>query len=145
MGAALMAGTFQQRMAELEERVGHGDLVGRVEVNQVYALAQHSGFWRTGPLAGVVIRNHPRGGKSHFLSDPLHANYRHYMENLAVRALEPEGLHGAMRANVEDLAQHVYDEAPREEDVLRDSALVQVLDRGRIVFERPAPQPRRAE
>lgn len=33
-----MAGSFVERIDELAEKVGHGDLVGRDTVNQYYAI-----------------------------------------------------------------------------------------------------------
>lgn len=136
-----MAGTFAARSRELGDMIGEGSLTGSAEVNQVYALPQHSGFWRTGPLAGVQIRNHPRGGKSHFLSDPLMANAQRYLRNLADGALGGR-LVQAMAENMEDLSDHVRDQAPREFEDLRNSAHPKVLDNGRVAYDRAPLRPR---
>lgn len=56
-----------------------------VSVNVPYAEPQHEGFWKTGPLAGVQILNHPRGGKDHFLSDPMKRKSQLYLNWLADR------------------------------------------------------------
>lgn len=42
-----------------------------VRYDSVYAAPQHEGGWESGPLAGVRIRNHPKGGQSKFLETPL--------------------------------------------------------------------------
>lgn len=140
-----MAGDFQQRTADLADMVGHGKLEGKVEVDQVYAAAQHEGVWATGPLAGVVIRNHPQGGQAHFLSEPLIADAPQSMQRLADHTLEPDGLHRAMEDNVEDLSGRVHDKAPREFGDLRDSAHPTVTDDGRTVYDRPPVRPRLSE
>lgn len=136
---------FADRIRELEEAVGDGDLQGKVNVDQVYAAVQHEGYWKTGPLAGVVIRNHPRGGGSKFLAEPLFENAADYMRRLAGRALEPAGLVSAMRENVEDLSGEVYDRAPREFDDLRDSGHPTVMDGDRLAYDRPPRRPRLSE
>lgn len=132
---------FADRIRELEEIVGHGDLQGKVRVDQVYAAVQHEGYWKTGPLAGVVIRNHPRGGQAKYLQEPLFDQASEYMQRLAGRAFELGGLVSAMRENMEDLSGEVYDRAPREFDDLRDSAHPTVTDGDVLVYDRP---PRRA-
>lgn len=137
-------GTFAARTHELGAMVGEGTLRGRVGVNQVYALAQHSGYWRTGPLAGVRIRKHPRGGKSHFLSDPLQDHHERYLRNLADAVLSGF-LVQAMAENVEHLAGQVHQQAPREFEDLRNSAHPQVLDDRRLAYDRPPARPRLSE
>lgn len=136
-----MTSTFDAKTREIGALVGDGKLVGKVEVNQIYALAIHSGYWRTGPLAGV--NNRPRnGGETHFLTNGLTKNRERYLRNLAAGALEPEGLLGAMTENVEDLARYVYEHAPRDKDALRNSAHPTVRDHGEIVYDRPPVIPR---
>lgn len=135
-------GSFSERTHELEQIVGDGNLVGKVEVNQPYSAPQHEGFWKTGPLAGVVIRNHPRGGGAHFLSDPLSENAERYMRNLADRVYEPGGLTGSMADNMEDLSRAVHERAPRDTEALRNSAHPTVTSDGETVYDRPPVVPR---
>lgn len=134
--------SFAEGTRELEEIVGDGDLVGSVEVNQVYAATQHEGFWATGPNAGVVIRNHPRGGGSHYLSEPLTEKAERYMRNLAGNVYDPGGLTGSMADNMEDLSREVHERAPRETEALRNSAHPAVTDDGHTVYDRPPVVPR---
>lgn len=134
-------GTFQQGCIDLAEKVGHGKLTGKVVVDQVYAAAQHEGYWVTGPLAGHVIRNHPRGGQAKFLEEPLFEKAEDYMRNLADGVLDGF-LVQAMAENMEDLADEVFHLAPRENDVLRGSANPRVLDDGREAYDRPPLWPR---
>ena len=136
-----MKGTFGEGTRALAEMIGDGDLTGKVEVDQVYAAAQHEGGWKTGPNAGVQIRNHPRGGGDHFLSQPLVEGAPDMMAHLGRHALEPNGLVQAMADNMEDLCGEVHDRAPREFDDLRDSGHPTVTDNGRKAYDRP---PKRA-
>lgn len=126
-------GSFGAGTRELGELVGDGELTMKVEVDQIYALAIESGYWRSGPLAGVT--NRPRhGGKTHFLRDGLHENAERYMRKLA-RAF-PE-LEPAMVENAEDLARQVFDNAPRDKQVLRNSAHPTVTSGHVLVYDRP--------
>lgn len=138
-------GTFQVRIRELEDRVGDGDLTGSVVFDQVYAASQEVGYWKTGPNAGVIIRNHPRGGGAHYLSDPLIENSERYMRNLAGRAYEEGGLSGAMADNMEDLSREAGNRAPKETDALSQSGHPTVTDDGHTVYDRPPVVPRLSE
>lgn len=135
-------GTFAERTRELQEIVGDGDLEGKLTVDQRYAAVQEVGYWETGPNAGVIIRNHPRGGGSHYLSDPLFENAERYMHNLSQRVYEPGGLTGAMADNMEDLSREVHERAPRETDALRNSGHPTVTSDGETVYDRPPVIPR---
>lgn len=134
-------GSFQQGTRDLEEKIGHGKLVGSVVVDQIYSAAQHEGYWVTGPLAGHVIRKHPRGGQAKFLEQPLFEKTDDYMRNLADAVLDGF-LVQAMAENMEDLADEVFDKAPRENDILRNSAHPEVHDDGRLAYDRPPLYPR---
>lgn len=132
-----MASTFDARIRELADQVGHGKLVGKVIVNQPYAASQEEGYWKTGPLAGVVIKHHPRGGQAKFLADPLKANFPRYFQDMAGQAFQVDGLVRAMHSSVEDLSGFVFQLAPREFEDLRNSAHSSVTDDGKVVFDRP--------
>lgn len=134
--------SFQDGIAELERRVGHGDLVGSLAVDQPYAATQEVGYWKTGPLAGVIIRNHPGGGQSHALGDSLLVNAERYLRRLSYEPFEPRGLVTAMIDNVEDLAAEYRDRAPRESGALSDSGHPTVTDDGETAYDRPPVVPR---
>ena len=137
-------GSFQKGCDDLIEKVGHGKLEGKVTVDQVYAAPQHEGYWVTGPLAGHVIRNHPRGGQAKFLEQPLFEKAEDYMHNLADSVLDGF-LVQAMAENMEDLADEVLHKAPREDDFLRNSAHPQVFDDGQLAYNREPLVPRMTE
>lgn len=141
-----MASTFFDRIDELSAQVGHGHLVGKNTVDQVYAAPQERGFWETGPLAGVVIHNHPGGGGTHFLRDSLYEPIDAHMAKLAARAITPDGseIDHAMIDVVEDIAQGVFERAPVEFGDLRASAQTDVTKDGENIYHRPPNVPRLA-
>lgn len=122
-----MASTFFDRMDELAERVGHGRLVGKVEVDQVYAKYQHE----------RADLEHPRGGKWHYLTDPLLSGAEASMRTVAKHTLEPDGPQQGMREVVDGLVSDVHTEAPREFNDLRRSGHALVVSNGEIVYDRP--------
>lgn len=126
---------FEEGLARLSDAVGHGDLVGSVEVNQVYASPIDLGYWFTGPLAGHT--NHPRhGGQQHFLEDAFYDNAGEYADKLASQALEQGGLVDAMVDNVEHASGQVNATAPIEFGDLRRSGHPFVDDDGVRVYDR---------
>jgi hypothetical protein len=129
-----MASSFFDRIDELADAVGHGRLVGKVEVDQVYAHYIHEGVSESGrPL---VMHE---GGQAHYLRDPLFDGNDKRMEALAVRAITPEGseLREAMSDEMENLSNDVYDLAPREFNDLRASGHPSVTDAGAVIYDRP--------
>jgi hypothetical protein len=133
---------FAEGVDRLKENVGHGKLECVVTVDQVYAWNQHEGFWRTGPNAGVVIRNYPRGGQGKYLEQPLLQHASAYFMEAAREALHDHGLEGAFRKAGDDLLDKVHELAPRENDILRNSVRVQVISDGHVVYDRPPVFPR---
>jgi len=130
-------GTFAARMEKLAEMVGDGDLVGKLVVDQRYAAPHERGFWVSGPNAGVQIRNHPQGGKEHFLRDPLlERGPTEYTQRLARMALQEHGLLRAMAENMEDLDRAMHGQAPHLFGDLRNSGHPTVTDQGRLVYNR---------
>lgn len=121
-----MAGDFRQRTNELLNRVGDGDLEGRVEVNQVYAKYQHE----------RLDLRHPGGGGPKYLETPLMENARGYVQELADHVTDPNGLRQAMERNMEDLSQEVFENAPFEFGDLRASGHPTVEDGGTVVYDR---------
>lgn len=120
--------TFFGRIADLREQVGSDRLEGHVVVDQIYAHYQHEN----------VELQHPRGGQSHFLRDPLYADIDANMAELARAALTPTGsdLVRGMESVVEKLSGRVEELAPREFGDLERSGHPFVVHDGVTVFDR---------
>lgn len=129
-----MADSFSESLERLKISVGAGNLVGSVEVDQVYAKAQHE-------REDFV---HPQGGDAKYLEGPLQEKYVEYVQRLANAAINPEGsrLGSAMQEIMEDLSDEVHQRAPRKVGDLRDSTHVLVTDNGVPIYER-MPRKRR--
>jgi hypothetical protein len=127
---------FFTRIAELDDRVGHGDLTGTVIVDQVYAQYQHEG----------LNFHHPRGGQALYLQRPLMSNFGRYLEDIAATILD-EGPNPAMIRNVEDLAEEggVATRAPILYDNLRASGHPIVTSDGTVIYDRAPRQHRLSE
>lgn len=120
-----MAGDFFERIDELREKVGHGTLSGKVEVDQVYAHYQHED----------LTLNHPRGGQGKYLEGPLLAGSEDWMRTVAKQVLE-EGPADGMKEVVERVSDKVELHAPVEFDHLRRSGHPTVTDDGTVVYDR---------
>ena len=120
-----MAGTFTQRIAELEKRIGSGKLTGSVTCDQVYAHFQHE----------RADLHHPRGGGPFFLQKPLFEHYRDYIDDYAKTVLS-DGGQKAMQRSMEHLSDQVEVTAPREWGDLRKSGHPQVTQGGRTIYDR---------
>lgn len=129
--------SFAERIDVLSDLVGHGDLVGSVKVDQVYAAVQHEGYWVSGPMAGHSIHR----GHLKYLEGPLLAHVDQYMTEIADRLLE-QGPDQAMEANMRNLVTLVLINAPVELDNLRRSASGKVTSDGAVVWDQPAEVPR---
>lgn len=123
-----MGGTMVARLRELSEAVGHGDLEVHGVVDQVYAHYQEAG----------EDLNHPRGGQAHALGETVLGGQGEWMEQLAARAITPDGSHlreaavdviGAWSARYGKLA-------PVEFDDLRGSMHEYVTDDGAVVHDK---------
>lgn len=132
-----MVSTFFDRIDELSEAVGTGELKGSVEVDQIYAHYQHEG----------TDFDHPRGGEAHFLRDPLFQHSDEYMKTLADRAITEDGseITEAMIDNMEALSTQVEIHAPREFGDLEDSGHPKVTSNGDVVYDRAPKQHRLSE
>lgn len=137
-----MASSFFDRIDELKERVGKGKLTGRVKFDQVYASAQETGTWTSGPNAGKVIHEHPGGGQSHFLGGALLEGKDVYLRSVASSVLDEGGPAQGMREAAEELAKRSSGLAPIEFGDLRESAHPTVESEGAVVFDRPPHIPR---
>ncbi len=139
-----MAGSrepFADRVNILQDRIGHGRMVGQVEVDQVYAAVQEAGGWLNfmGQYGPKEIRNHPGGGTSPALGPTLHDGATRYMLHLAdgVRDGRESGLLDAMVENVEDISDRYRAVAPHEFGGLSESGHPTVTDDGAVVYDRP--------
>lgn len=127
---------FAERMDVLAEMVGDGDLVGSVEVSQIYAHAQHEHLnWK-----------HPRGGRALYLQQPLFEHASAYIEAYARTVLE-DGGEPAMAWAMEDLAGDggVALRAPVLYYNLRRSGHPSVTSDGVTIYDRPPEQHRLSE
>lgn len=130
-----MPGDFFERIDELADRVGDGNLEGKIEVDQIYAHYQHE---------GLDLR-HPRGGEALYLQRPTLGDASQHMQKIADRTLQPEGPKGGMKDVVEDISRAVSVRAPVDFNNLRRSAHPTVTDNGAVVYDRPAEQRRLTE
>lgn len=127
-----MAGDFAERIDVLKELVGDGDLVGKLEVDQVYAHYQHE---------GMDLR-HPHGGQAKFLETALHQGS--YFDAIASTILEGGGRQ-AMVDGVEQLDNDSAGLTPKEATVLARSGHPTVTDQGAVVYDRAPEVPRLSE
>lgn len=123
-----MSGDFGEGIDYLIEQVGHGDLVGALEVDQVYAHYQEANDWL----------KHPRGGEAHALENSLYRENSKHMQHLADHLITEGGseLTSAMIDVVEDLSQQYFDHAPEEFGDLRASGHPTVTSDGEVVYDR---------
>jgi hypothetical protein len=131
-----VASTFGARLDELKAMVGSGDLVGTVEVSQIYAQVQHEHLeW-----------SHPRGGQALYLQAPLMENYGKYLRGYADRLLEDGGEQALVDA-MEDLAEDggVATRAPVLYSNLRASGHPKVVSGEVTIYDRPPRQHRLSE
>jgi len=129
-------GDFAERIDELMEKVGTGDLVGKVEVSQLYAQYQHEG----------LDFHHPRGGQALYLQQPLMSHADEYMQKIASGILDDGGKR-AMEECVENLAEEggVASHAPILWANLRASGHPSVSEDGVTTYDRPPRQHRLTE
>jgi len=120
-----MAGTFTQRIDELEKRLGTGTLTGSVTVDQVYAKYQHE----------RMELHHPKGGQAKYLQAPLMAHFRDYLTDYAKTVLS-DGGQAAMKRSMEHLSDEVETSAPREWGDLAKSGSPKVTQGGRVLYDR---------
>lgn len=120
--------TFRARVDELIEQVGTGHLVGKLEVDQIYAHYQHED----------LTLKHPRGGSARYLSMPLFEHMDKYVSWLAESVLKPDGPKKGMEYAVESLSTQVETHAPVEYAHLRHSGHPSITDKGEVVYNRPS-------
>jgi hypothetical protein len=121
-----MTRTFADGLHELSQRVGFGDLVGSVVVDQVYAHYQHE----------RLDLRHPRGGQAKYLEQPFMAKRDTYLTEIARSLFDEGGAREAMKRCVEELSTSVEVHAPREWGDLARSGHPMVNDDGSLVYDR---------
>ena len=129
-----MASTFFDRIDHLSDAVGHGDLVGSVKVDQIYAHYIHEGISHH---TGRPLIMH-EGGEAGYLRNPLYEKSDVRMKKLADATITIDGSHleSAMIEAMEALSEDVYERAPREFGDLRASGHPKVTSAGATIFDR---------
>ncbi len=120
-----MAGAdeFIARTTQLMDRVGRGRIEASVKVDQVYAEFQHE---RTD-------LRHPRGGKFHYLRDPLYTGTPRWLRKVANQMLDRDMV--TLFVDIaDDLSGGVADQAPVFMGDLRASGEPRVKEGGRFVW-----------
>jgi hypothetical protein len=129
-------GDAGNRLRQLADHIGVGDLVGHVEVNQVYAHYQHA----------HPEFKHPRGGQAFYLEDPLYERTGSYMQAVADDMLDlDKNLIDSVMDQMRDLVRQVEVRAPVELTNLRRSGHPWVTDKGATVRDQPPLQHRLSE
>ena len=127
-------GDFQARTDELMHRVGHGNLKGSVEVDQIYARYQHE----------RADLRHPHGGGPFYLRKALMEHSQQHLAAIGAALFE----HGGVRA-MADAMDEVVGLLPRYTPVefgyLRDSGHARVYDNGALAYDLPPIVPRLSE
>lgn len=134
---------FSEGIDELKEIIGDGVLKATNTVNQVYAAPQSRGFWETGPLAGVHIRNHPGGGIEDFLGSQIQGTGMRDMLTWVAQAIgEKRPIAESAADTVDDYIRGVRNLAPKQTGNLSKSGAGQVTSDGVVVYDRPPEVPR---
>lgn len=119
-------GSFVRNCQALRRRVGDNDLVGTLNVSQIYAFCQHEHmWWKT---------------KHKYLTKALHEG--NYIGMIA-KDLYAGGGRGAMKQAVEKLNDNMAKNAPVKTGALRNSGSTKVTDNGAVVYSRPQRVPRK--
>jgi hypothetical protein len=121
-------------LQRLIDSIGHGDIVSKCIVDQVYAQRQHEELtWK-----------HPHGGRAKYLEVPLFENSTKVVQIVAEHFLTQTGsnIQQGMVEVSEMMSQWVVDNAPRLEDELENSGHPQVFDNGIPIYDRTPKVPR---
>lgn len=137
-----MSKTFAEGIDELKRIVGGGVLEGTITVDQVYAHYQDSGFGPHGTPAFAF--DHPRGGEAMYLSGPMRYRRSEVMQRWANNLLRGRIVHETIDI-LHSFGDDVQMHAPREFEILRNSAALKLFDDGAPVFDLPALIPRLSE
>ena len=128
---------FFKRTEELKRMVGDGHLIGTFAVDGgPRTVPLESGFWRTGPLAGVHIQNWTTPGTgAHAVQNSMEASYHISLEDIAKTTLE-SGPQEAMIRHTERMKGEFTQRAPRVTGEYADSSARFVTDDGQPIHER---------
>lgn len=131
-------GSFFERVEELKERVGEGDLKGSLEVDTPYAFNQHESYWVNfmGRYGFNTIDRYHNGGGGKFVEEPLLENHPRYLQHLADAVLDGV-LVEAMVDNVEDMNDALRANAPEKTGRLKNSGTTSVTDNGALAHYQP--------
>lgn len=135
-----MGGDFSQRVTELQEIVGHNDLVGTLERDQVYAHYQEVGISR---FTGAPLVHH-RGGQARYQESSLYDFAGEYLQGIADVILDGGGTE-AMAAAMERFDDHARQRCPVELEILCNSGHPTVTDDGALTYDRAPLVPRQTE
>ena len=129
----MAGGSFFERIEELQERVGEGDLVGKLEVDTPYAFNQHEKYWVNfmGRYGFNTINRYHNGGGEKFVEQPLMENYPGYLQHLAGEVLEGD-VAEAMADNARDMNDELRRSAPEKTGRLKGSGTTSVTDNGSL-------------
>lgn len=151
--------TFFDRMDDLSEQVGRGELHGQVNFDQVYARYV-DGTGDLGDDTGVITPteishgphgkpgptfDHPRGGQAGYLTGTLTEKGAEVAQQWADSIGEERPLDTVAITQVEAVAAEAAIRAPREFWLLTGSGSTEVQSDGAVIYEREAPVPRAAE
>lgn len=129
-------GAAGDRVRQLAEHIGTGELLGTVEVNQIYAHYQHE----------HPEFRHPRGGQAFYLQEPLYAGAEGYVQRVADDLLDlDKSIADALFDGMKDLVTQVETTAPVFWGNLRESGHATVTDKGAVVHDEPPKQARLSE
>lgn len=139
-----MADTFDDRINELMAAVGPGPIVGKVEVDQVYAMPIERGQWvmYMGVEPGKALFAHT--GMTRFLRESMVGHAAEYLQILANDTLDdmPTALPEAMVRIVELVSSRVTEYAPVRTGELASSGHPWVTVSGLKFYDRPPISPR---
>lgn len=121
-------------LQHLIDSIGHGDIVAKCTVDQVYAQAQHEELtWR-----------HVHGGRAKYLEGPLFENSSEVVKIMSEHLLTKTGseIQQGMIEISEMMSEWVVQNAPRLEGELENSGHPQVFDNGILIYDRAPVVPR---
>ncbi len=132
-----MAKSFEQGAAELAQMVGDGSVVGTFAVDGgPRTIPLESGFWRTGPLAGVRMQDFTTPGTGpHAVQTSLESAYETSLQDIAKTTLVT-GPQEGMKRHVENMDAEFKRRAPRVTGEYADSTARFVTDNGQPIHER---------
>jgi hypothetical protein len=123
--------TFDARITELQDQVGHGVLRGELVRDQAYAQKLHE---------DTTLR-HPRGGQAKFQESALLEHHEEWLQYLAGQVLDGD-LEQGMADVLLEFDASAAARCPRETGALAGSGAPRVVSAGRTVWSRPPAVPR---